>query len=551
LTAMLNKDDWELTESPAGNPQWQTKDRQSPSKDTMRLTADLALVYDDTYGALVDEWVADEAGKIKLETAFAAAWNKLMTLGTVWSSAKKCEQSTNGPQLSSVESPCPNTDSASPPLNFASVPDDATYAAALKNLDLAALKTDLTALMTQSADCSPADGGNYGGLMVRLAWHCAGTYHKLADGTEAGGCAGGRMRFEPERSWMDNAGLGNARALLGEIKQKYGDALSWGDLMTYAGTVAIQSMGGPTEPHCFGRIDEPDGQKSEVFGTTAKFEDTGCPEQGKCTDSHSGATAVGLIYVNPAGPGPLDTPNPDPAESAKEIREVFGRMGMSDSETAALIAGGHTFGQCHGGCSAPVGDTERCSNGEQFSSGFHGPWTTTPDQWSLEFLTAMAGKEKDNWELTTAPNGNKQWRHKDRTGAQKDTMRLTVDLALVYDDKYGALVDEWVADEDGKKKLETAFAAAWNKLMGLNTKWSSEKKCEATATAAVSGPPSVSGTVTTTATATAAASGPPSVAGVEPPAALNTTTMTEVVPSLAAPASLSLLVFPFILLSNR
>merc|ERR1712000_720813 len=248
---------------------------------------------------------------------------------------------------------------------------------------------------------------------------------------------------------------------------------------------------------------------------------------GKCTDSHSGATAVGLIYVNPAGPGPLDTPNPDPVESAKEIREVFGRMGMSDSETAALIAGGHTFGQCHGGCSAPVGDTERCPDGEQFSSGFHGPWTTTPDQWSLEFLTAMAGKEKDNWELTTAPNGNKQWRHKDRTGAQKDTMRLTVDLALVYDDKYGALVDEWVADEDGKKKLET------------------------TATAAVSGPPSVSGTVTTTATATAAASGPPSVAGVEPPAALNTTTMTEVVPSLAAPASLSLLVFPFILLSNR
>lgn len=342
---------------------------------------------------------------------------------------------------------------ASPPTNNAAVPDNATYATALKTLNIPALEKDLLAFMTTSDQCWPSDGGNYGGLMIRLAWHCSGTFRK--DGR--GGCSGGRLRFEPERSWMDNANLDKARALLGDIKKKYGDALSWGDLMSYAGTVAIRSMGGPTDPHCFGRIDEANGAKSEIFGTTAKFSDTGCKFNGNCT-LPLGAITVGLIYVNPEGPlnAAGTGQDPDPAKSAIEIREVFKRMGMNDSETAALIVGGHAFGQCHA-----------------VTSGFEGPWTTTPSKWSNEFLTAMLDNNV-TWVKKTNAQGTVQWMTTNSKFA--GTMRLTSDLALVNDATYKALAIEWV---NKPRKLEDDFAAAWDKLMIQGSSWSSAKKCEA------------------------------------------------------------------------
>jgi len=297
--------------------------------------------------------------------------------------------------------------------------------------------------------------------MIRLAWHCGGTF-RISD--EAGGCAGGRIRFAPESDWMDNANLDKARTLLAPIKRKYGDALSWGDLITFAGTVAIRSMGGTTLPQCFGRIDDADGSKSDLFGTTAEFSNTGCQTNGKCTKEHSGATTIGLIYVNPEGP--LDEAtgkqNPDPVASGLEIREVFGRMGFNDSMTVALVAGGHAFGKCHGD---PTG---------VFTSGFEGPWTLTPSQWSNDFLKAMVDEE---WESHTGPGGKVQWRTVNRESINKDMMRLTADLALVKDPDYKAIVDEYVADD---QKLVDMFAYTWDVLMtqGKSERWLAERFCE-------------------------------------------------------------------------
>lgn len=300
--------------------------------------------------------------------------------------------------------------------------------------------------------------------MIRLAWHCSGTFRN-DDGL--GGCAGGRQRFPPEADWEDNANLVQARALLGPIKQKYGDALSWGDLMTFAGTMAIRSMGGPTNPHCFGRVDDVNGSKSGIFGTGENWTETSCQVQGNC-QKPLGAIKVGLIYVNPEGPlkdptDPNSGQDPDPTKSAVEIREVFGRMGMNDSETASLIAGGHAFGKCHG------------SSPGIMTSGFEGAWTTTPSQYGTEFLTGMIDEE---WEKHEAPITKAvQWQTKNRGSSLAGTMRLTTDMALVNDDTYLALVKHWVCD---RQELDVAFAASWKKLMEAGGGWLPEgdRRCE-------------------------------------------------------------------------
>jgi len=224
-------------------------------------------------------------------------------------------------------------------------------------------------------------------------------------------------------------------------------------------------MGGPTNPHCFGRVDEADGSESEIFGTTANWSDTGCVVQGNC-QKPIGAVKVGLIYVNPEGP--LRDPtnmssgqDPDPAKSAIEIREVFDRMGMNDSETASLIAGGHAFGKCHGD--------------NVMTSGFEGPWTTAPSQWTNQFITGMLDEE---WEQVFNPSQTAvQWRTKDRTSNLASTMRLTSDLALVNDDTYMTLVKHWVCDQ---QKLDVAFAASWKKLVESGGGWlpEADRRCE-------------------------------------------------------------------------
>jgi len=353
-------------------------------------------------------------------------------------------------------------DIGTPPSLKAEVISDSDFKTALEGLDIEALEQDLRVLMTDSQTCWPADDGHYGGFMIRLAWHCAGTF-RTSD--QKGGCGGARIRFPPESDWEDNGNLDKARALLVPIKQKYGDALSWGDLISFAGTVAIRDMGGPTNPHCFGRVDDADGNKSDIFGVTDSWQDTDCVVQGNCQEP-MGAVKVGLIYVNPEGP--LNDPNdlnsgqnPDPEKSAVEIREVFGRMGMNDSETASLIAGGHAFGKCHG---AGV-----------MTSGFEGPWTTTPSQWTNQFLTGMLDEE---WEQVATPSGSAvQWQTKDRTSILAGTMRLTADLALVSDDAYLALAKHWVCDQ---QKLDIAFAASWKKLVESGGGWLpvEDRRCE-------------------------------------------------------------------------
>lgn len=229
--------------------------------------------------------------------------------------------------------------------------------------------------------------------------------------------------------------------------------------MTFAGTIAIRSMGGPTEKHCFGRTDETSGQKSRIFGTTANWSDTGCKVQGNC-QSPLAAVTVGLIYVNPQGPlkdpADMDSGNdPDPAKSATEIREVFGRMGMDDRETAALVAGGHAFGKCHTG-----------------TSGFNGPWTTTPFKWSTEFVQASLDEE---WEKKVLSNQKIQWQTTNRSSPFANTMRLTADLAFVTDAIYKSIFQGWAEDPNA---LDLDFKQAWDKLMTQGAQWVNGKKCE-------------------------------------------------------------------------
>ena len=291
------------------------------------------------------------------------------------------------------------------------------YAKAFESLDVDALKSDMKELLTNSQDWWPADWGNYGPFFIRLAWHSAGTYRTL-DGR--GGSDGGQMRFDPLNSWPDNGNLDKAKRLLWPLKQKYGSAVSWADLMILAGTYGMEEMGFPTYGFAFGRADdwEPDvvywGPELEMLASDREDRD------GKL-QRPLGATHMGLIYVNPEGP----KGKPDPAASAKNIRVAFGRMAMNDEETVALIAGGHTFGKMHGAHKASkcvgvepggsetteqgLGWRNKCGKGhseDTVTSGLEGAWTQQPTKWTNLYLTNLL---RFDWELTASPGGAKQW----------------------------------------------------------------------------------------------------------------------------------------------
>ena len=357
---------------------------------------------------------------------------------------------------------------------------DFDYAEAFATLDLAAVRADLRAMMTDSQDWWPADYGHYGPLFVRMAWHSAGTY-RVADGR--GGAAGGQQRFEPLNSWPDNGNLDKARQLLWPIKQKYGRAISWADLMVLAGTVAMEDMGFETFGFAGGRADdwEPDlvfwGPELEMLGRNRTDSD------GKLAQPF-GATQMGLIYVNPEGPGGSG----DPLAAAAQIREAFGRMAMSDEETVALIAGGHTFGKTHGAhkpsdCVGPdpsgspveqqgLGWHNKCGKGnaeDTVTSGLEGAWTAAPTRWTMMFLSNLHGFE---WEQTRSPAGALQWIPKNGqaagsvpdahvAGRMHAPVMLTTDLSLKVDPAYGEISKRFL---ENPEEFELAFAKAWFKL---------------------------------------------------------------------------------------
>lgn len=365
--------------------------------------------------------------------------------------------------------------------NVGPMDEEFDYAEAFQTLDLEAVKADLEALMTTSHDWWPADYGHYGPLFIRMAWHSAGTY-RTADGR--GGAAGGRQRFGPINSWPDNANLDKARRLLLPIKQKYGRKLSWADLMVLAGNVAIESMGFKTFGYAGGREDafEPDdsvdwGPETEI-DTNERFDEPGGIEEGL------GASVMGLIYVNPEGPDG----NPDPELSAKNIRQTFDRMAMNDKETAALIAGGHTFGKVHGADdpdqhmgpepeAAPIeqqgfgweNDHGTGSGADTITSGIEGPWTGSPTEWDMGYLDNLLDYE---WAAQKGPGGAWQWLPVDASDVESapdahdsdkevTPMMLTTDIALKRDPEYREIIEEF---QQNPMAFGMAFAKAWYKL---------------------------------------------------------------------------------------
>mmetsp|Transcript_79480 Transcript_79480/g.178047 ORF Transcript_79480/g.178047 Transcript_79480/m.178047 type:complete len:498 (+) Transcript_79480:51-1544(+) len=394
-----------------------------------------------------------------------------------------------------VVSKCEGLDMGTPPDDHADAPSEEDYAAALKDLDMDAVKADMTKLLTDSKDCWPADFGHYGPFFVRLAWHCSGSF-RATDGK--GGCGGGRQRFEPERSWPDNTNLDKARALLSPLKTKYGDALSWGDLFILAGTTALRDMGTPIKKMCFGRVDDADGSKSMALGPSSQQEkDAPCDINGKCK-APLGATTVGLVYVNPEGPVTEKggKPQPDPVLSAGDIRDSFGRMGHDPRRTVALI-GAHAFGKVHGACSAEDGAgllpkdafaagklpwQGKCGTGkgpDAVTAGFEGVWTTEPLKFDNEFFKVLLD-HKDYWEKYVGPGGHYQWRIKDGKATDPKytkLVRLTSDVALLHDEQYLKIVTEFANDLDA---FGDTFDKAWYNLttyFGSGT-WSAEAKCD-------------------------------------------------------------------------
>ncbi|MGA8291125.1 MAG: catalase/peroxidase HPI [Rhodoplanes sp.] len=352
------------------------------------------------------------------------------------------------------------------------------YAEEFKKLDLKALKQDLTALMTDSQPWWPADFGHYGPLFIRMAWHSAGTY-RIGDGR--GGAGQGQQRFAPLNSWPDNVNLDKARRLLWPIKQKYGDKISWADLMILAGNVALESMGFKTFGFGGGRADVWEPDEYTYWGAEDAWLGDKRYSGDRDLENPLAAVQMGLIYVNPEGPNG----NPDPLAAAKDIRETFARMAMNDEETVALIAGGHTFGKAHGaGDAALVGPAPEAAGIEEqglgwkssFGSGMGddtiggGPevtWSTTPTKWSNNFFENLFGYE---WELTKSPAGAQQWVAKDAPESvpyaqnpskhRRPTM-LTTDLSLRFDPIYGPISRRFYEHPD---QLADAFARAWFKL---------------------------------------------------------------------------------------
>lgn len=361
--------------------------------------------------------------------------------------------------------------------------EDFDYAAAFNSIDYAELKKDLTNFMTESQDWWPADYGHYGGLIVRMAWHSAGTY-RAGDGR--GGASSGTLRFAPLNSWPDNGNLDKARLLLWPIKKKYGNKISWADLMILAGNVAIESMGLKTFGFGAGREDvwEPEqdiywGSEKEWLGNDARFS-----EGRDKLEAPLGAVHMGLIYVNPEGPD--GTPNP--LGSAYDMRITFGRMAMDDAEIVALTAGGHTFGKAHGAANpdefvgaephgAPI---EQMSTGwkntygtgvldDAITSGLEGAWTPNPDKWDHDFFKVLLDYE---WELTKSPAGANQWTPKADSGAptaptagdaskRQALMMTDADMALKVDPEFRKISEHFKANPEA---FEDAFARAWFKL---------------------------------------------------------------------------------------
>jgi len=358
--------------------------------------------------------------------------------------------------------------------------DDFNYAEAFNSVDYDQLKKDVEAVLTDSQDWWPADWGHYGGLMIRMAWHSAGTY-RVHDGR--GGGDGGQQRFEPLNSWPDNANLDKARRLLWPVKQKYGRSVSWGDLMILAGNVALESMGFETLGFAGGRIDDWEadhvywGAETVWLENDERYDDKGELERPLA------AVQMGLIYVNPEGPNG----NNDPVSAAADIRESFGRMAMNDEEIVALIAGGHTLGKTHGArkgdCVGPepaaadleeqgLGWTNNCGSGkgaDTMTSGLEGAWTSTPTAWSILFLDNLF---RFDWKQTKTPAGATVWIPTEEyaanlvpdahiPGKRNAPIMLTTDLSLKEDPGFRAIAERFLANP---KEFDAAFARAWFKL---------------------------------------------------------------------------------------
>jgi catalase-peroxidase len=358
--------------------------------------------------------------------------------------------------------------------------DAFNYAEEFKKLDLEAVKKDLYALMTDSQDWWPADYGHYGPLFIRMAWHSAGTY-RMGDGR--GGAGSGTQRFAPLNSWPDNVNLDKARRLLWPIKQKYGSKISWADLMILAGNCAIESMGLPTFGFAGGREDVWEPEEDIYWGGESEWLGDKRYSGERDLENPLAAVQMGLIYVNPEGPNG----NPDPVASGRDVRETFARMAMNDEETVALVAGGHTFGKCHGaGSAAFVGPEPEAagieeqglgwkssfgsgSGGDTISSGIEGAWKPNPTQWDMGYLNVLF---KYEWELVKSPAGANQWLAKDV--AEEDMvvdahdpskkhrpMMTTADLSLRFDPIYEPISRRF---RENPEAFADAFARAWFKL---------------------------------------------------------------------------------------
>ena len=358
--------------------------------------------------------------------------------------------------------------------------EDFNYAEEFKKLDLAALKKDLYSLMTDSQDWWPADWGHYGGLFIRMAWHSAGTY-RMGDGR--GGAGSGNQRLAPINSWPDNVNLDKARRLLWPIKQKYGSKISWADLMILTGNVALESMGFKTFGFAGGREDVWEPEEDIYWGSEAEWLGDKRYTGDRDLENPLAAVQMGLIYVNPEGPNG----NPDPVASGRDVRETFARMAMNDEETVALVAGGHTFGKCHGaGDAKHVGPEPEAAGlaaqglgwkssfgsgkgGDTISSGIEGAWKPNPTKWDMGYLKVLF---KYEWELVKSPAGAHQWLAKDV--AEEDMvvdahdpskkhrpMMTTADLSLRFDPIYEPISRRFLKNPE---EFADAFARAWFKL---------------------------------------------------------------------------------------
>lgn len=374
--------------------------------------------------------------------------------------------------------------------------EDFNYAEEFKKLDLAAVKKDLYALMTDSQEWWPADWGHYGGLFIRMAWHSAGTY-RMGDGR--GGAGSGSQRLAPLNSWPDNVNLDKARRLLWPIKQKYGNKISWADLMILTGNCALESMGFKTFGFAGGREDVWEPEQDIYWGAEEEWLATSDQPKSRYSgdrelDNPLAAVQMGLIYVNPEGPDG----NPDPVASGHDVRETFARMAMNDEETVALVAGGHTFGKCHGAGdaghvgpepeAAPIEEQGlgwKCSfgsgkGGDTISSGIEGAWKPNPTTWDMGYLKVLF---KYEWELVKSPAGANQWLAKDvddedmvedahDPSKKNRPMMTTADLSLRFDPIYGPIARRYL---DNPEQFADAFARAWFKLthrdMGPRTRY--------------------------------------------------------------------------------